>query len=424
MNSFSTIALILLVLTASNKTQNNKKLLYKDATYEEEIRTVQLYPQTGKNWTILEPPVAQLGRMNLVLEFDDLVQNPEEYRVKIIHCNRDWSKSRMSTIDYLYDFNEFNITDDKFSADTKVAYVHYTFRLPQVKLPGNYLLVAYRGSDDSDIILSKRFMVYTNNVSINLTSPLNGSNSPRREFQQLDFKINYQNYEIINPMESVNITLRKNERWDNAINNLKPSFVRDGLSELEYRYFNFENSFKAGNEYRFFDMRSLRNPGQGVHNVNWNTYPMTVNLMADRPRIYQPYSHLDDINGDFYIVNVDAGSGDTYSDYVNTRFSLASDYKVDGEVYLVGKMNNWELSENNRMKYDKKTKRYSTDLILKQGWYDYKYYVKNDTLDHNYLEGNHFQTENDYEILVYYRPMNMRADLLIGYAFYTMNGEN
>jgi len=401
--------------------QQGKKLKFEDATYEHEIRTVQLYPNDNKNWNVLESPVTRLGSMNLVLEFDDLVQEPEDYKAKIIHCNKDWTKSRLSNIDFLYDFNEFIITNDQFSVDTKVPYIHYTFRLPQVKMPGNYLLVVYRSSDESDIILTKRFMVYTNKVSIELTSSLNALNSTNRFKQQLDFKINYKNYEILNPLENVSVVLRQNERWDNAITNLKPSFIRDHITELEYRFFNFENSFEAGNEYRFFDMRSLRNPGQGVQKVDWNQYPMTVTLMPDAPRIYQAYSHLEDINGDYYIVNVDSGNGDTHSDYVYTKFFLKTNEEIDSDIYVVGKMNNWAKNADSKMKYEPKNRMYSTELLLKQGWYNYKYVIASDTTEMNYLEGNHFQTENSYEIFVYHRPPNMRVDMLIGYGFYEMN---
>jgi len=421
MNTLTSFLIVFSIISTHSFKELNKKLLYKNATYEEEIRTVQLYPLTGHNSQVFEPAVAQLGRMNLMLEFDDLVQDTEDYKAMIIHCDKDWAKSRLRPLDYLYDYNEFNITDDQFSVDTKIAYVHYSFRLPRVKLPGNYLLVAYRGSNESDIILSHRFMVYQNLVSINLISPLNGFTSANRKNQQLDFKVNYDNYEILNPLETVGITLRKNQRWDNAIDDLKPSFIRDHINEIEYRFFNFENNFEGGNEYRFFDMRSLISPGQGVEKIDWSTYPITAKLFTDEPKIYQAYTQqFTDINGNYYIVNVDAGNGDTYSDYVNTQFRLQSD-PIHGDIYVVGKMNNWEKTETNRLKYNRKSKSYSTDLILKQGWYDYKYIVENDTLKANYLEGSHYETENAYEILIYHRPLNQRSDLLVGYGYYVMN---
>lgn len=401
-----------------NTLPQEKKLLYKDATYEMEIRTVQLYPNTGNPNDVLLPAVAPVGNNNLVLEFDDLVQAPENYKVKIIHCNSDWQPSRLRNLDYLYDYNEYNINNYELSVDTKIAYVHYRFKLPNIKLSGNYLLVAYRGSDESDILLSKRFMLYNNNVSILLTSGLTGLTSINRMNQQLDFKIDYTDFPIQNPLESIQIVLRQNQRWDNAITTLKPNFIRENISELEYRFFNYENNFNAGNEFRFFDMRSLRYPGQNVQRVHFNTRPISVQLMTDLPRIYQAYTQYDDLNGDFFIANTDTGNGPVQSDYVTTHFTLKAD-QIGGDIYIIGEMNNWDL--NHKMSYDKKTEVYHGEMILKQGYYDYQYYVKGDTLKSNYLEGNHFETENEYEIFVYYKPPASRADMLIGYKYFTMN---
>ena len=42
-------------------------------------------------------------------------------------------------------------------------------------------------------------------------------------------------------------------------------------------------------------------------------------------------------------------------------------------------------------------------------------------VDPNQIEGNHFETENMYEVLVYYRPFQPNADLLIGYFVIPVN---
>ena len=275
---------------------------------------MQLYPNTGNPQDVFEPPVAPIGQNTLYLEFDDLVEAHEEYRVRIIHCNADWRPSRLKNLDYLYDFNEFNINTFEYSVDTKIGYVHYSFRLPRVKLPGNYLLVAYRGSDAKDIILSKRFMIYTRDVGIGVTSNLTGVTSLNRSRQQIDFEVSYGNYEILDPLAFFSVTIRQNQRWDNAITNLKPRFVREAEGILEYRFFNNENGFGGGNEYRFFDLRSFRFPGQNVGRVDLNTYPSTTYLMIDQPRVYQAYAQYDDINGDYYIQNTDTGNGKVQSD--------------------------------------------------------------------------------------------------------------
>ena len=41
--------------------------------------------------------------------------------------------------------------------------------------------------------------------------------------------------------------------------------------------------------------------------------------------------------------------------------------------------------------------------------------------DETYFEGTHYETENQYDLLVYYRPPGTRADLLIGYQAVDMN---
>ncbi len=422
LNTFITaLTICLFGFTITENSIYNKKLLYEDASYEEEIRTVLLYPKTGRSNDVFASPVTALGSNNLILEFDDLVESPEQYRAKIIPCTYDWKPSQVNNLDILYDFNEFNISRYEYSTDTKIAYIHYTFNVPRIKLPGNYLLVAYRGTDEKDIILSKRFMIFNPSLDIQLMTNLMGLSSTNRLNQQIDFKINYENYELINPMESVKIVLRQNQQWYNAITLKRPTFFHEG--ELEYRFFNYENNFSAGNEFRFFDMRSLRYPGQRVANVDFGTRPTTVNIMTDNPRIYQAYAQYNDLNGDFFIQNQDTG-GSQESDYLNTKFTLILREEIGGDVYVVGKMNNFKMDNNTKMEYDSKRKIYSNAQILKQGLYDYKYVVKGDSLNINYLEGNHFETENDYEIFVYYTPPNLRGDLLLAYQQITMNNRN
>lgn len=408
----------------SNDPVLNKTLRYEDASYEEEIRTVRLYPNSGNASDVFLPPIERLGQNSLFLEFDDLVEAHEEYRVKIIHCNSDWTKSKLRNLDYLVDFNEFNVNRFNYSVDTKIGYVHYEFRLPRVKLPGNYLLVAYRGNDQKDIILSKRFMVYQNNVDINVLSNLVGLTSIRRLNQQIDFEINYSNFELINPMEMVKVVLRQNQRWDNAVTISKPNFVRESEQLLEYRFFDFSNNFLAGNEFRFFDIRSLRYPGQRVDRADLTARPIQAHLMPDPSRHYQAYAQYNDLNGGFSIQNTDTGGGDVSSDYLYVDFELASREKLQGNVYVVGQMNNYAHDSNSKMQYNSNTQSYKSQLLLKQGWYDYQYEVDADTLNYNYLEGNHYETENEYEILVYYRPMTSRGDVLIGYTNLTINPRN
>lgn len=387
---------------------------FVDYTYEPQIRTVVIRPGFDDPQTYLAPAVTALGDWNLVLEFDDLRDQRDSYYARIIHCNYDWTRSSLMDLDFLNEFNEFPLNDFEFSVDTHIPYVHYRLALPPVKLPGNYMVVVYRGSDKEDIVLSKRFMVFDTRVSFENERNLIGAGNVASLNQQLNFTINYRNLEIINPMESVKVSIRQNRRWDNIATDLRPSFVREIEKQLEYRFFESEKMLKGGNEFRFFDLRSLINPGRNVASVNKNTRPYEVYLERDKSRQHEVYSQLPDFNGGFIPGNLDYPDP-AFTNYAYVNFTLAAPQPYPGSVYVTGAFNYWNLNDYNRMQYDSANAEYRGRVLLKQGWYDYQYIVQAPNVPSYILEGSHYQTENLYEILVYYRPFQPQADLLIGY---------
>ena len=237
MHYLSVFLIFSVLFNWTSDSQSNKKLRYEDWSYEPEIRTVMLYPFTGRAEDMFQSPVAPLSQQNLFLEFDDLVEAPEDYQVKLIHCNADWQPSRLRPLDYLYEYNEFPINEYEFSVDTKISYVHYRFRVPPVKVPGNYLLVAYRANNEKDIILTRRMMVFQNSVLVGLSSDRSGVTAISRTNQQLDFLVNYKDFPMQNPLEQISVVIRQNQRWDNTINADRPTYFREMDKILEYRYF-------------------------------------------------------------------------------------------------------------------------------------------------------------------------------------------
>jgi len=418
-----TYALILICLlcgctpltqSTQNSASNPKTLRLMDLAYEPQIRTVVIRPGFNDPQTYLEPAVTQLGEWNLLLEFDDLHNQRDTYYARIIHCNYDWTRSTLMDLDFLYEFNEFAINDFEFSVDTHIPYVHYWVTLPPVKLPGNYVVVVYRGTDKDDIVLSKRFMVFDTRVSFENERNLVGAGNIASLNQQINFTVNYKNLDVINPLESVKVSIRQNKRWDNMATDIKPSFVREIEKQLEYRFFESEKMFKGGNEFRFFDMRSLNNPGRNVARVDRNVRPYEVYIERDKSRKDEAYSQLPDYNGSFIPDNLDYPDP-AFTNYANVNFTLAAPNPYPGMVYVTGSFNYWNLDETNEMQYDSASKSYNARILLKQGWYDYQYILKAKTLPPYSLEGSHYETENLYEVLVYYRPFQPQADLLIGY---------
>ncbi len=410
MRSIISLAIVLI----SHFVYGQKQLEFSDKSYEDEIRTVMLYPSIGGSRNNLRSTVAPIQNQNLILEFDDLQAERSNYYVKFINCNVDWSKSSLMDLDFLSDYNEFPITEYDLSSNVSIAYVHYYFQIPAVKLPGNYLLVVYRESDENDILLTRRFMIYSNEATIFQDNLLPGQGILYASNQQLNFKVNYSRLDIINPMETVHAVIRQNQRWDNVQVNVKPSFIREDKRELEYRFFEQDNLFMAGNEFRFVDFRSLNYPGQNTGRIDRSKRPFNLWVQTDKSREDQAYAIYADLNGNFVIENQDYRDAPLSGDYVFVTFTLAVP-PLNGQVYLLGAMNNWSRSGESKMSFRKDRNVYETTLFLKQGLYNYQYWVESDKKNGFQIEGSHYQTENMYEILIYYRPFRPNADLLIGY---------
>jgi len=393
---------------------SGKVLELADRAYEAEIKTARIYNLVGSApRPDLNPAVTRMGSWTLLLEFDDLRPQRENYNLRIIHCNHNWTKSTLLDLDYLPEYNEYPINDFEFSLDTQTPYVHYATRLPAVKLPGNYVAVVYRGSDRSDVILSRRFMVFDPQFTFLREGNLIGPGTLAERNQQINFKLNYRNVNVINPMETVNVTIRQNQRWDNLTEQIKPSFLRENQNELEYRFFSGDQFFKGGNEFRFFDLRSLIYPGRNVVRVDRTSKPPKAFIAPDQSRAGDVYSLYLDNNGSYILDNFDFRSTNA-ANYVEVHFTLRSE-PVNGEVYVLGAFTDWRVDGTTKMQYDSALQAYRANYLLRQGWYDYQYLVKSKSLPPYHFEGTHYETENVYEIFSYYRAFQPQADLLLGY---------
>ncbi len=376
----------------------------------------------------MQAPVIPLQQgAPLVLEFDELGSEFRNFRAKIFHCDADWSLSLLSDIDFLEDFNDFLFNQPTLSFNTKVPFVHYTFEVPKVKISGNYVLMVYREGNVKDIVLTKRFMVYENRVSI--TSAIQPSTGIRERYthQQVEFAVSYPDYPLNNPRQTVKVAVRQNYIWNNAIMNLAPTSVKEDISVIEYNHFNLENNFPGLNEFRFFDMRSIRFMGMNMGKIDAGKDSTTVYILPDKPRADESYTQTLDYNGRFVIDNYETKRGATEADYVNVRFTLRYPQPVNGNVHLWGAFMHYQPSNNTLMTYDNATQTYRGEYLLKQGYYNYMYVLEpaaGEKINQAFFEGSYFNTENHYEIIVYYRPLGSRSDIIIGYDLIRHNGRN
>ncbi len=401
------------------KGSDHAELVYEDKVYNPNIKTVNLYVNKGFIGAQIEPAILNIHEpLQLILEFDELYEDARYFQAKILHCDWNWTPSQLKPIEYLDVYNEFEIADYKYSVNTKIPYTQYTFLVPRVLLPGNYLLVVYSRNDPEDLILSKRFAVYDPLVKISPSIVRSTGILERRTHQQINFDLSYAGIDVFNPQFDIKVIIRQNQTWFNAIYNLKPTIIREMEQFLEYRHFNMENNFYGGNEYRFFDLNSVKAPGRNIDRVMIRDDRIDAFLFQDKNRGTEFYGIWQDYNGGYFISNIDGVDPGIESEYVNIHFFLRSEEIINSDVYVFGKLSQYNLLPECKMKYENELGGYRADLLLKQGWYDFIYYTPQKAF---LVEGSHFETRNDYEILVYYRPQGKISDYLVGYINFSSN---
>ncbi|PWJ60595.1 uncharacterized protein DUF5103 [Dyadobacter jejuensis] len=412
------LTLLLLVEVVLAKAQQPEELL-KDAIYNPKIATVLLYPnieEPDNPKRLISPPITSVqNTKGLMLEFDDLSAQYDRYSAKILHCNADWSKSNLNDIEFTYEYNDYPILDQQQSFSTKIPYFHYSFQIPRLKLSGNYVVVVY--DQDRKPVLSRKFMLY--DLRVNISAEARFSQGIQQQFsdQQIDFKIDYSGLNLVAPQTDLKVIMRKNFRWDQAKMGFKPSHVRPFDKQLEYTFFDLENTFPGGNEFRYFDSRTLSGRGYGIEQMVRSPDHTTLLLFADKPRNDNGYLQIDDLNGQYVVDQRESGRGSTDADYTPVRFSLKMAEVPHAEVYVNGGFHLWNLNELNKMTYNPDTGSYEVEMLIKQGVvnYDYVLVPANGQPDETWVEGDYATTENDYDLLVYYRAPAGRSDLLIGY---------
>ncbi len=393
----------------------------EDYIYNENIKTVLLYPATDRAddpRRLIGPAVIQLeGERPLILEFDDMTADYRGFRAKLIHCNADWNKSVLNDIEFTYEYNDYPITEFKQSFGTKVPFYHYRFQIPRLKVSGNYVLVVY-SERQRQVVLTRRFMVYENKVRITAQARFSQGIREQRTDQQIDFSLDYKGFQVVAPQTGLQVVIRQNFRWDKAKSGFKPTNVRPFDSVLEYQFFSLENTFPGGNEFRYFDSRTLSARGYGVYELERLSEFTRLILSPDKPRAYGAYIQMDDLNGQYIVDQRESGMGSDEADYTPVVFTLKMPEIADAAVYVNGSFHLWLRNELNRMSYNADLQAYQAVMLIKQGVVNYDYTVVQGAAeqgDEAQIEGNFAATENDYDVLVYNRPPAARADKLVGY---------
>lgn len=410
-------ALLLLLPSLVFAQRTAPDLRYEDWTYQPNIRSVQFFV----DGLYLSYPMLDLrGSSQLILTFDDLDGDVKDYTYRIFYCDMDWHPSQLSEMEYLDGFSEDRITDYQFSFKTISSYTQYRLTLPnnsmRWKMSGNYVLAVFEDEGDFKPVITRRFVIVDPKVQISAQMVRPSQVSKFRTHQEIDFTVNHDKMPIRNPRQEIRAVVLQNGRWDNAITGIVPLYIRTNLLVFDYQD---QVVFPGGKEFRQFDIRSLRFRSPMVAGIESTRDRISVILNKDRSRESEPYVEYNDLNGKFVNETQDQNNplSSNYSE-VLFAFSTASPF-YDDDIYVTGQFSDWQLHDDYRMVYNNAINAYVLKVPLKQGFYDYAYALvprkaEKKTLNLSPLEGDWFETENDYTILIYYKPFGGRADQVIG----------
>lgn len=390
-----------------------------DSIYQNNIKSAKLFPSGNQ----LSLPVINLQSGDQAeLHFDDMDADVKYYYYTYQLCNYDWTPVNMSQFNYMKGYTQMRINTYRRSSLAYTRYSHYQALLPDRNMyptkSGNYILKVFLDGDTSKLAFTKRLMVLDGKATIvaKVTQPF----TPEyfRTHQRIQFTVDVKNLESYNAAQQVKVVVLQNYRWDNAYKNLLPSFIRGSVLD-----FNSPDKtvFPGGKEWRWLDLRDFRLQSDRVATADYKKNSTDIFVKPDAPRNAQRYVYYQDFNGMYSMESIRGINPYWEADYATVNFTFippSGTAYPNNDIYLFGQLTNYNLTDSLKMVFNPGKKAYETHLFLKQGYYDYTYAIVDPRNPANIeeLDGNYFETENLYTILVYYKSFTGRSDELVGVA--------
>ncbi|MFM2269626.1 MAG: hypothetical protein RL757_3067 [Bacteroidota bacterium] len=405
--------------------KKEKPIKYIDTIYYENIFSIKFNPINNP----IGMPIIELGNGALNFSFDDLDGDIKDFVYTVEHCNADWTPSELEQQEYLDAFDLERVRRYQAGFNTLVPFMHYDFSLPnenfKIKKSGNYLLKIYEDLGDKRLVMTRRFVIYEQKTGVIRPKYTFSEASTFRTNQEFDLSVGIKNLRSVNPIKEIKMKMIQNGRWDQSIT--VPPLMTIGDSLL----FDYQNviTFKAGKEFRLADFRSNRFRSERVAKITRGDETWEYRMLPDRDRFNEPYFSYRDADGSYIIENSHEDDDNLQSDYIIAQFSLPMNEPLDSaDAYIVGPFSDWQLRRDYKMEFREsanEVRGYHADIYLKQGFYNYLYAVKYKNKpepDFTSLEGNWFETDNQYTVLLYQRPFGGRYDQVVGYLSFHCNG--
>ena len=405
-------ASLLLLMQTLLKGQTNP-----EGVYAANIRSVRLHTYGDQE----AMAIYKLNSADRVeLHFDDMETRVKSYYYSYQLCDYKWRPVNLSPFDFIKGFTQQRITGYRFSSIAYTRYIHYQAILPEANsLPtrsGNYLIKVFLDGDTSKLVFTKTLLVLDSKASVSAQVVQPFTPDRYNTHQHIKFTVNIDGVNTSNASQQIKVVVLQNNRWDNAQGNVLPTFIRN--NSIEYSN---ENSFvfAGGKEWRWLDLRSFRLLSERVDSANSKRTDIYVKPDIDRSG--QRYVYYADLDGGYIVTTYESINPYWQGDYANVHFKYITPNQApypDKDLYLIGQLTGYQLNENSKMNFNAEKGLYENTQYLKQGYYSYGYMLvnKDDALKRTEPDGNYWETENNYTVLVYYKSFMDQSDQLIGVA--------
>ncbi len=405
------IALLSLCTSALAQRQHTRQ-----GAINQRVRSLQVHPE---GYPLAPPVIELLGPGRIQISFDHLSEDYTRLRFRLLHCNASWQPSSLVESEYVDGFNEGIVDDYDFSRQTTTHYVHYSLLIPQPGMTplvsGNYLVQVYPEDDPDDTWLQARFLISEQLARIGASVTSRTDKDYNDAHQQLSLTVDTELAGVADAFNDVTVKVQQNGRWDNEATLQKPLRLAS-RSVAVYEHLP-QLIFPAGNEYRRFEIVSTQYPGMGVEAISWNDPYYNFTLYTDEPRSDLPYSYDQTQHGRFTPREYNSTQSDVEADYAVVHFSLDMQEVPGAMVFIDGDMTQRRYDPESLIVFNRATGRYERAMLLKQGAYNYQYLVVPNGSDKGQtapVEGDKYQTVNEYTVKVYTRGPTDRYDRLIG----------
>ncbi len=373
-------------------------------------------------------PVLRLGTdETMEVSFDEMSHDYHRFVYRLEHLDRFWQPSDGLFFTEYADATQTEVPIEDYTESRNVTtlYTHYSFAFPNADMrplvSGNYRLTILADDDELRPVAEVHFCMAETAVGISGEVTTDTETDYNAGHQQVKFSVDCTGIPARDYREDIYAVVLQNDRWDNAVCGAKPTTVTVRGVEWDHQR---ALVFPAGNEYRKFEQLSPRYAGLNVESVGWFDPWLHATIATDEIR--RNYLTYEDQNGTSVIRNTDNMEDATETEYMITHFALhAPEPFEDARVYLNGRWTTGGIAPQWELSYNAGTQCYEGAFVLKQGYYDYQYLVIPQSTRlpapsafslTACTEGDFYQTENDYRILVYYSQPGARYDRLVGTA--------